>query len=345
MSIIGPERDKRLSVVLNIAFWLVLIFLISLVLSKTEETDRSLLSLFLQGMVGISLIFIPITYFNALVLIPRFLLKKKYWQYGVIVVLLAFIWQPVPIHLTSLIDARVFGTAPEGLDDPLSVDGGMVMLFVIILSTMVNMTYRALKRQKKVGDIENERLNTELMVLRDQISPHFFFNTLNNLYALSLEESKETPKMILKLSEMMRYTIYDCNTTYVLLSNEINYLDNYISLQQIRFHQEANITFDRQISNAFAEISPMVLIVFLENAFKHGVDGTESSAFVKMDISASDSQIHFKLQNSIGAVQEGAGGIGLANVKKRLDLIYGKRHDLQIANDDNVFSVHLRIDL
>lgn len=342
---IDVKRGKRLSVVLNIAFWLVFIFLMSLVLSKTEEPDRGLFSLFLQGMVGISLIFIPITYFNTLVLIPRFLLKKKYWQYGVIVVLLAFIWQPVPIYLSSVVDAKVFGTAPEGLDDPMSVVGGMVMLFVMILSTLVNMTYRALKRQKKVGDIENERLNTELMVLKDQISPHFFFNTLNNLYALSLEESKETPKMILKLSEMMRYTIYDCNTTYVSLSDEINYLENYISLQQIRFHQEANVTFDRQISNVGAKISPMVLIVFLENAFKHGIDGTEPSAFVKMHISASDSQIDFNLQNSMGVVQEGDGGIGLANAKKRLDLIYGKRHHLKISNDDSVFSVHLRIDL
>lgn len=342
---VDVKRSKRLSVVLNIAFWLVLIFLISLVLSKTEETDRTLLSLFLQGMVGISLIFIPITYFNALVLIPRFLLKKKYWQYGVIVVLLAFIWQPVPIYLTSLIDARVFGTAPEGLDDPMSADGGLVMLFVIILSTMVNMTYRALKRQKKVGDIENERLNTELMVLRDQISPHFFFNTLNNLYALSLEESKETPKMILKLSEMMRYTIYDCNATYVSLSDEINYLENYISLQQVRLHQEANITFDRQISNTAAEISPMVLIVFLENAFKHGIYGTKPNEFVKMHINASDSEINFKLENSIGEAQEGEGGIGLVNVEKRLNLIYGERHDLQISNDGKAFSVHLRIDL
>ncbi len=345
MDLTNKKSKKRRLIALNVSFWLLLTFLISYGIGQTDEPDRTLVSLFFQGAIGIGLLIVPIVYLNTQVLIPRFFIKKKYWQFGFWVLLIALIWPPLPIYIDNIIDERVFHTKPEDLDDPFTFLGGFVMLFIILLSTLVNMTYRALRQQHKSGEIENERLNTELALLKNQISPHFFFNTLNNLYALALEESKETPKVILKLSEMMRYTIYDCNGTHVPLSSEVTYLENYMSLQQIRHHQQADITFDRRISNEDIQVCPLVFIVFLENAFKHGVDGTESKAFVKMSLEAIPEQIHFKISNSIGTTQQDSGGLGLENVKKRLDLVYGENYDLSTTIEGETFCVDLNIDL
>ncbi len=338
------ERNV-IKVILNVVFWLLIAALVGYGVSLSHEEDRTFLSLLLQGSMGITLFIVPAVYFNTLVLIPRLLIKRKYWQYALSVLFFAAIWPPLPIYISNMADARFFGTKPEDFDQPFSTVGIFVILFVVVLSTLVNMTYRAIWHSRKVGEIENERLNTELMMLRNQISPHFFFNTLNNLYALALEESKETPDVILKLSEMMRYTLYDCNTAYVPLSGEVTYLCNYISLQQIRHHQQVEITFEQYIDDQDVVICPLILIVFLENAFKHGVDSSENGSFVRMNLKADSQEINFTVINSVGERVVDEGGIGLENVQKRLELVYGSKYSLKAERAVDVFSVDLTIKL
>ena len=345
---VAPERNKKLKRIgLNVLVWLIIDLLLSYGISFYIEEERSLISLFLQGLTGIGLLIAPIAYFTSLVLVPRLFMKKRYWQFALSLGVISFVWPPLPIYLGNVIDVEFFGVNPEDLDQPFDVIGAYAMMVFMSFTTLVNMTYRSFKRQGKVDKMENERLSTELSVLRNQISPHFFFNTLNNLYALSLEQSQETPGVILKLSEMMRYTIYECNGTHVLISQEIKYLENYIDLQQIRHHKKANIEFLKYLGEEDVKICPMVLIVFLENAFKHGVDDAEGDAFVKLQLETTHNMLRFRVENSIATARSlnEPGGIGLANARKRLELMYRNQYELLTSESDDIFCVDLTIDL
>ncbi|GAB5532709.1 MAG: histidine kinase [Roseivirga sp.] len=343
-----PKDKRRLRTIgVNVLFWLSITLLISYGISLSREEERSFISLFLQGLTGIGLLLIPIAYFTSLVLVPRLFMKRRYWQFALSIVVVSFVWPPLPIYLGNLIDVEFFGAGPEDLDEPFDIAGAFVMMVIMGISTLVNMTWRSIRQQGKVDKLENERLATELSLLRNQISPDFFFNTLNNLYALSLEQSRETPKVILKLSEMMRYTIYECNDTHVLVSKEVKYLENYIDLQQMRHHRKANIEFLKYLGEQDVAICPLVLIVFLENAFKHGVDGAEGDAFVRLQLETSHNMLRFRIENSMAPARslDEPGGIGLENARKRLDLVYGSQYSLQIDEADGIFCVDLEIDL
>lgn len=342
------KNKRRLRVVgLHVFSWLCMTLLISYGISLSREEERSLLSLFVQGAIGIVLLLVPIAYFTTLVLVPRLFMKRRYWQFALSVVVIAFVWPPLPIYLGNVIDVEYFGAGPEDLDEPFDRVGAFVMMAIMGVSTLVNMTWRSIRQQGKVDKMENERLVTELALLRNQISPHFFFNTLNNLYALSLEQSQETPKVILKLSEMMRYTIYECNDTHVPVSKEVKYLENYIDLQQIRHHRKAKIEFLKYLGEKDVEICPLVLIVFLENAFKHGVDGAEGDAFVRLQLETTDNMLRFRIENSMAQARslDEPGGIGLENARKRLDLVYGNQYSLEVTEAHDIFCVDLMIDL
>jgi hypothetical protein len=343
------EKDNRRwkAVGLNVLVWLFITLLISYGISLSREEERSFVSLFLQGLTGIGLLLVPIAYFTSLVLVPRLFVKGRYWQFALSIVVISFVWPPLPIYLGNLIDVEFFGAGPEDLDEPFDIAGALVMMVIMGISTLVNMTWRSIRQQGKVDKLEKERLVTELSLLKNQISPHFFFNTLNNLYALSLEQSEETPQVILKLSEMMRYTIYECNGTHVPVSKEVKYLENYIDLQQMRHYRKARIAFLKYLGEKDVEICPLVLIVFLENAFKHGVDGAEGDAFVRLQLETSDNILRFRIENSMAPARslDEPGGIGLENARKRLDLVYGSQYSLEITEADNIFCVDLVIDL
>lgn len=343
-----PKDNRRLRAIgFNVLGWLSITLLISYGISLSREEERSFISLFLQGLTGIGLLLVPIAYFTSLVLVPRLFMKRRYWQFALSITVISFVWPPLPIYLGNVIDVEFFGAGPEDLDEPFDVTGAFVMMVIMGISTLVNMTWRSIRQQGRVDKLENERLATELSLLRNQISPHFFFNTLNNLYALSLEQSQETPKVILKLSEMMRYTIYECNDTHVPVSKEVKYLENYIDLQQMRHHRKANIEFLKYLGEQDVVICPLVLIVFLENAFKHGVDGAEGDAFVKLQLETSHNMLRFRIENSMAPARslDEPGGIGLENARKRLDLVYGNQYSLQIDEADGIFCVDLEIDL
>lgn len=346
------EKSRLLTktrvILANVLFWLLLAGFLSFAIAQTNTVDdRSWPSLFAQGLFGISLFMVPSVYFNTQVLVPHLLVKKRYFAYVGALILTSLVWPPFPIYLDNLIDSHFFNAQPEDLDEPFDVVGMFVTFFVMVISSLVNMSYRSLRQQGRVDKAEKEKLTIELSMLRNQISPHFFFNTLNNLYALALDESKETPAVILKLSEMMRYTLYDCDGSSVKLSDEINYLENYINLQLIRYRQNVDIQFEKRVTDSEIEICPLVLIVFLENAFKHGVEGLESGAFVHMRLEANNDYILFRIANKIGPVRalNSGEGIGLKNARKRLELVYGDAFMLDANADDDEYVVNLKIDL
>ena len=188
-----------------------------------------------------------------------------------------------------------------------------------------------------------EKSNAELSLLRAQINPHFFFNTLNNLYALTIKNSKQAPEVILKLSDMMRYTIYEGEKEKVALSDEIEYLKNYIELHKIRYKKTVEISFNHIVDTRLT-ITPLLYIILLENAFKHGIDSLSENAFVKIDLFEDDSFIYFKIENNFDEIEKSeSGGIGLKNLKRRLALLYKNNHELKVETTKNIYKTTLKI--
>lgn len=197
---------------------------------------------------------------------------------------------------------------------------------------------------KGLKKLKQEKSDAELKLLKSQINPHFFFNTLNNLYGLSIEKSDEAPKMILKLSDMMRYTIYEGKEDFVNLKDEITYLENYIELHKIRYHQHVDIRFEYE-KGTDCKVAPLLFIVLLENAFKHGVERLTENAFVHLNVKVENEMIRFEIENNFDLPKiKTARGIGLNNLEKRLSLIYPKKHSLEISESENTYKVILEID-
>ncbi len=168
---------------------------------------------------------------------------------------------------------------------------------------------------------------------------------LNNLYALTIKNSEKAPEVILKLSEMMRYTIYEGKKDVVSVKDEIEYLSNYIELHKIRYRNKVDIQFTHDIDNNL-EVAPLLFIIFLENAFKHGLEKNHEDGFIHMNLNGDSNQIQFTIKNKFDPNQEDeTTGIGLTNLKRRLDLTYPKKYDLNISNENSIYLVNLKIDL
>lgn len=195
--------------------------------------------------------------------------------------------------------------------------------------------------------LKKEKTQTELMHLKSQVNPHFFFNTLNNLYGLVEQDTAKAQQLILKLSDMMRYSIYEGQNDWVTLSDEIGYLENYMDLHRMRYHKEIAIRFDIEAEDRNIKIMPLLFIIMVENAFKHGVEKLRKDAFVHIRLKATTQFVDFEIQNNFDAEEtRGAEGIGLNNLKKRLELVYLNRHELEISsNRPEIYKIRLRLTL
>ncbi|WP_394748990.1 sensor histidine kinase [Spongiimicrobium salis] len=299
---------------------------------------------FLQVALGIFLFLGPAIYVNVYVLIPKYLVPKNYLKYAFFLTSLILCWGAFIGVVEPWTDEHWFHESQESKTTVLS--GIMVMAFILLISTLLNLSYRWFIQLSRIKQIENDRLQLELSSLKSQISPHFFFNTLNNLYALSLEKSDKTSEVILKLSEMMRYTIYDCKEPRVPIKSEVTYIENFIALQKVRHHQRGQINFEKEIESPNTQIAPMILIIFVENAFKHGFDLLKKEAFLDIDLKVSGKRLKFQIRNNFKIDHElNTPGIGLENVKRRLSLLYPTTHILKISSKKNLFIVDLELQL
>ncbi|MBX2840611.1 MAG: sensor histidine kinase [Flammeovirgaceae bacterium] len=196
---------------------------------------------------------------------------------------------------------------------------------------------------KWVKSLQTEKTNTELSLLKSQINPHFFFNTLNNLYGLTVEKSDKAPEVVLKLSEMMRYTIYEGKEDFVLLKDEVKYLENYIELHRLRFHQEVDIRFEQSIQEQI-KVAPLLFIILLENAFKHGAESLTKGIFIQIFLKTKGDKIMFSIENNYESkAEENPIGIGLENLKRRLKLIYPEQHKFLTEKKNSTFKATLEL--
>ena len=198
--------------------------------------------------------------------------------------------------------------------------------------------------------LERDNLTLELDLLKSQVNPHFLFNALNSIYARVVEVNEPAAELVLRLSELMRYNLYEANVATIALADEIAYLENYLSLEKIRHASLVEVIFSAEDDFSAYQIAPLILIAFVENAFKHGLGSGSQSAYVLVDIQLQDDTFYFTVQNSLpqqkrATTDKKSGGIGLANVKKRLALLYPDRYQLEISQTPTSYTTILKLQL
>lgn len=225
------------------------------------------------------------------------------------------------------------------------------LLIITALSSLIRIPLDWLKMQKEKNELITRNIETELQSLKNQINPHFLFNTLNNLYALTLKKSDQAPEVVLKLSDMMRYMLYECNEKEVLIEKEFRYIRNYIELEKLRYTANTKIEFSIDDRLLEKQIAPLLLIPFVENSFKHGSQSSIEESYIRIYAELQGEELCFRVINSKPqmipgqAIQKKQGGVGLTNVIRRLRLIYPEKHRLQIEDMPDLFSVRLTIQL
>jgi len=287
------------------------------------------------------LLWISFFYLNAYVLIPRFIYKKKYWEYsllqvGIIIMLVVFDW----ILFELLITGRTFQLRPAILF------AIFPYLFILAASTAFQMIRDKMKAEQFIKEKENENLKTELSFLRSQVSPHFMFNVLNNMVALARKKSELLEPSLIKLSSLMRYMLYEADEEKVPLEKETEYLQSYIDLQQQRFGKNVTVNFSSNNPDKNYDIEPMLLIPFVENAFKHGT-GMIENASIDIDLKAKHNVLYFNVRNKYNPesieIKDKTSGIGMTNVRRRLNLLYGGNHSLLVSKNDGWFMISLQL--
>ncbi|UCE20306.1 MAG: histidine kinase [Gemmatimonadota bacterium] len=281
----------------------------------------------------------PIPVYFHLVIVKRYFEQRRYVAY---IVGLAIV-----IALSSTFSNFLFRMMEKDPDSHSSGLGFAVMY--IVVSTGFRYYGRGVKQQYRLQEAEFKHLQTELALLKSQIDPHFFFNTLNNLYALSLEKSDRVPGVILKLSELMRYVMDSSQRKTVPLEEELRFVKNYVELEKLRFSGTPDIEVRIAGTMNGKYIAPMLLVPFVENSFKHGMSNTAKGGFVSVVSQVQGDDFYFTVENSKpeGAVNDerGSEGMGLLNVKRRLELLYHGSGQLSIKEDEKRYKVELRIRL
>lgn len=334
-------NTKGWVILIHIAVWVGLFSLPFLL--HPDKTSASKTAKEILQYTTSNLIWISFFYCNALWLIPGFLNKNLYGKY-IVALALAYL-------IILFIEAAVFMFFVDERELLLRTH----LIFTLILFLFFaasSLAYRLItdkiRSDNLAKDRENENLKTELSFLRSQASPHFMFNVLNNMVALARKKSDLLEPSLIKLSSLIRYTVYETDEETVQLDKEIEYLESYIDLQKQRFGN--NVTFDialREPVQSYA-IEPMLLVPFVENAIKHGT-GFIENAHIIVDLKVENNVLYFYVKNRYNdtteEIKDKTSGIGLLNVKRRLDLLYNKNYSLQIGKTDGWFSILLKLNL
>jgi hypothetical protein len=321
--------------------------------------------------------FFVIFVINTFILVPKFLFQKKYWSYFIFALLAILTVIGAHIFLGILINHPNEPTGMPPMDlgpgmPPMELGAGMpaplgyrpaaplehksifmtladeliISVLVVGAGTAIKMVAQWLNEESRRKDVEKEQLKTELAFLRHQVSPHFFMNTLNNIHALIDINAEDAKNTIIELSTMMRYLLYDTVHGHTTLKKEINFIESYISLMQLRFSKKVAVTLDIPTNIPDVQIPPMLFISFLENAFKHGVS-YQAESFVSFKLELKDQRLNCTIKNSIHGIKEqfdkSNSGIGLTNIKKSLKLLFGNDYVLNIQDNENEFEVQLII--
>ena len=361
-------REILFKVILHMLAWAVLLGLPLYFMIRFEVKKDFLLTFY-----GINLINGLIFYTNYLILVPRLFFQKRKYKYYLSAIALIACFYFVSNFSMKILNTEEraersteqFNRPPDEKINPGPPRGELAYRFPLRTSHIMGYTSSAiflvffslglkvLERQSKIEKIqeemEREKLNSELAFLKNQISPHFFFNTLNNIYSLVSISPEDSQNAILRLSKLMRYLLYESEQGNTMLSQEIDFMKNYIDLMKLRTSEKVSLNISLPEKFEDRRIAPLLFVPFIENAFKHGISNREKS-FIDISMEINSDSIIFKCSNSVHTAKEieaigNKGGIGLENVKKRLNLLFPERHDLKISKSEKQFDVNLRINL
>ncbi|MEO5893283.1 MAG: histidine kinase [Ferruginibacter sp.] len=342
--------NKWITVLLHSAAWILLFSLPALLRPSYTPSDNGHppqandhdTANFIIARVNDSMLII-FFYFNSLVLIPRLLYKKRY----------AFYFLSIIGYFTFFVTVGWLVKTTFTPDDFFPFRKHLLFcIFIFMFILACSIAYRTIRDRiiadRNAQEKENEFLKTELSLLRSQVSPHFMFNVLNNMVALARKQSDQLEPSLIKLSSLMRYMLYETGEEKVSLEKETEYLQSYIDLQQQRFGKKVVINVAMRSPDKTYYIEPMLLIPFVENAFKHGT-GMIDHAQIDIELSAEKNYLQFKVQNKYNPaseeIKDKSSGIGLVNVQRRLDLLYNSDHRLSISRENHLFIVSLQIHL
>jgi two-component system LytT family sensor kinase len=347
-------KKITVQIVIHIAAWACFLLLPFVFYPRPRERDYSFFSerYFSTLFIVNSVFIIAFYYVNTHLIIPKLLDHKKFLSYTLITLVLLVFYGFLPRiyhHLFGdLLPQPPQPGRPPRMRNPPLVNSGNIAIFlmVFVFSTGIKVINQWLRSEQRTKEIANEKLQAELSFLKAQINPHFLFNTLNNIYALASAQSEHTAAAVMKLSSIMRYVLSEARNDLVPLEKEILFTSHYIELQKMRLTDKTSIDFTIKGDPAGRQIAPLLLLPFVENAFKYGISTREWSP-IRILLEINKDSLYFSISNhkhlNTSLKMTDNTGIGISNTKRRLDLLYEGRYELIIDDKTNDFSVHLNI--
>jgi two-component system, LytTR family, sensor kinase len=333
--------------VIHAIYWILFVLIGSFIFSYQQNFPYSF---FLINFLVHLPVFVLFTYSVIYYFVPVFLLNRMYWQFFVSLFSAAVFAAFLRILAGRYIYYAFF--IPEVLHPKVWISGDIFFINLIwilgpvIIFAMFKYYKNWITSQTIANEAERKQLASELQLLKAQLNPHFLFNIFNSLYVLALQKSDKTPAVISKMSDIFHYVLYECNVVEVSVSKEIKLIEDYIELEKLRYSDRLSVTFTKEMDNTECQIPPMLLYTFVENCFKHGSSPDPDLPWIKLLIRIYNDQFEFEATNSIPKANwndEIQPGVGLSNVKRRMELLYPKKHELEIRKAQGQFIVRLQI--
>jgi len=340
----------------HVIFWVVFLIFQSQVFLYSGHSFKVVLFSTLAILPSILMASYFLTYYQ----LPKLAYKKKYLSFGLSLLLSFYVFTLIARVFTIYLVEPMLGLVEKG--PSLDYIGNVLISFdrlarnyflPVFLAPFAMAIIKLLKQRgevkSKIEKLEKEKATTELNFLKTQIHPHFLLNTLNNIYALTLKKSDLAPDSILKLSEMLTYVLYKCNEKYVSLKSEIQLLEHYIALEELRYGDELTLEFNKEISSPTSKIAPLILLSIVENAFKHGASTSVEKPTIIINLKESGNRLTFSVYNNKDSENEqhvsDVSGIGGANTRKQLEILYPNSFNYEITETESTYQVFLEIDL
>jgi len=337
----------EITIISHSIFWIVIYYFYAYFLGY-GSSNIEYVNLFSGFLMPVTVL---ISYFLIYYLIPKYLLTKKY-KYFILYTIYTFIIS-VYIIILSILYGLIYSEGYKEIDTepltktlPFIVLGVYFVVLIVVSLSLIMHNYNSIIKNEslnsKILNAQLELKEQELKFLKMQIHPHFLFNSLNTIYGFALKKGDEAPEMILKLSNLLDYILYQIEKPSVLLQDEVNHLLDYVSLEKMRFHDTLEVKIEREIENENSQIAPMILIPFVENAFKHGAI-VKGKLKVNILLKTKENKLFFKIINTSIKGNNSEKGIGLENIEKRLEMLYPNVHQIEIEQRENSFKVQLVI--
>ncbi len=351
--LLNKLTEPRNRIWTHVLFWVIYLVFFSLLYGNIHNDYMRGITQFLCTLPAT----MTATYFTLYFLIPKFLDAKRYPEFTLLFIFTAVAfgyfdrlvvhWLWVPTYLPDYPYEKYPLT-----DLGKAIQQTTNVYTIVFVAAAIKLVKRNYQNEKLARELSQEKLDAELKFLKAQIHPHFLFNTLNTLYALTLQNSPLSSEVVLRLSNLLDYMLYDCNVPQISLRKEIQQIQNMIELEKFRYGERLEVVLTQNGNIGNQMIPPLLMLPFIENAFKHGASQDIEEAFINIDVTIKENALTLRVENSKAPNQEApvtdtgyTKGIGLKNVQRRLDLLFGNDYDLQVFDEEDMFMIVLRIPL